>query len=441
LNLQAFRGEILHFLADPATVSSGQSYQYFADGLLVIQAGKVIDCGDYEVLKAVYCHSESESKSDSDIDVVHYQHGLIMPGFIDCHVHYPQVDMLAAYGEQLLQWLEQYTYPQERKFSDKDYASEVAKYFLQQLVKAGTTTALVFGTVHPQSVDAFFEQAEQHNLRMICGKVLMDQNCPDDLQDTPQLGYQQSKELIERWHGKGRLQYAVTPRFAPTCSQQQLNLAGKLLAQYPGVYIHTHLCENKKEIDWVAELFPQRSSYLDVYDHAKLVGKRSVFAHGVHLTDDDCKKLGDNQAALAFCPSSNLFLGSGLFNLKQAQQHKVAVGIGSDVGAGTSLSIMRNLNQAYKIQQLRNDKLDAFQALYLATLGGAKALDLDHTIGNFTAGKEADFVVLDYQGCEAMARRISHCDTLAEKLFVLTMLADERHIKATHIMGKKINIE
>lgn len=426
MSVHAFRGEILHFLTDPAKVDTEQSYQYFADGLLVIAQGKVVEVGDIAEIGAKY----------EDIDITHYDNGLIMPGFVDTHVHYPQVDMMAAYGEQLLEWLEQYTYPTERKFSDFAYASEMAEFFLSQLLNAGTTTALVFGTVHPQSVDAFFTQAQKRKLRMICGKVLMDQNCPADLRDDAESGYQQSKALIEKWHGVDRLAYAVTPRFAPTCSAEQLARAGELLKEYPDVYMHTHLCENQKEIDWVGELFPQRDSYLDVYDHAKLVRKRSVFAHGVHLSEQDCQTLASKEGAIAFCPASNLFLGSGLFNLKQAQQHDIKVGIGSDVGAGTSLSINRNLNEAYKIQQLRHDKLDGFQAMYLATLGGAKALDLDDVIGNFTVGKEADFIVLGYEGCDLLQRRIDKCKDLAEKLFVLTMLADERHIRATHIMGE-----
>lgn len=273
---------------------------------------------------------------------------------------------------------------------------------------------------------------------MICGKVLMDQNCPDYLSDTAESGYADSKALIEKWHQVDRLQYAITPRFAPTCSKAQLDKAGELLAQYPDVYLHTHLCENKDEIAWVAELFPNSDGYLNVYDKSNLLGRRSVFAHGVHLHDKECKRLGETDSAIAFCPSSNLFLGSGLFNLKQAQAHDINVGFGSDIGAGTTFSMLSTLNEGYKTQQLRGDKLSPFQSFYLATLGGAIALDLEGTIGNFTQGAEADFIVLDYTATPLMARRMQHCKTLTEKLFILSMLGDERHVLATHIMGEKV---
>lgn len=294
----------------------------------------------------------------------------------------------------------------------------------------------MFGTVHKQSVDAFFSVAKQKKLRMICGKVLMDQNSPEFLQDTAQSGYDDSKALIEKWHNIDRLQYAITPRFAPTCSRNQLDKAGELLKQYPSVYMHTHLGENKNEIAWVQELFPESKNYLDVYDQSKLLGKRSIFAHGVHLQDQECQRMSETNSAIAFCPASNLFLGSGLFDLKQAEQHNIKVGLGTDVGAGTTFSILRNMNEAYKIQQLRGEKLDPFKSFYLGTLGGATALDLEDKIGNFKQGKEADFIVIDYKATPLMAKRIEHCKNLAEKLFVLAMLGDEQHITQTYILGE-----
>jgi len=427
--LQVFRGEILHFIADPATVATPeQSYQHFTDGLLFVEHGLV---------KALGTTDELLTQVPAGVNIRHYPHGLIMPGFIDCHIHYPQTDMMASYGDQLLSWLNNYTFPQERKFTDVKYATDVAQFFIEQLLTAGTTTALVFGTVHPQSVDAFFSVAQQHKLRMICGKVMMDQNCPTDLQDTAESGYQQSKVLIERWHNVDRLQYAITPRFAPTCSKAQLDKAGQLLAEYDDVYLHTHLCENQQEIEWVKELFPDSTGYLDVYQQSKLLKKRSVLAHGVHLTEQEYQCLHQNEAALAFCPTSNLFLGSGLFSLNKCQQHQVKVGLGTDIGAGTSFSMLATLNEAYKIQQLQGHSLAPFQAFYLATLGGAQALDLVDKVGSFKLGNEADFIVLDYQATPLMARRISYCQSLAEKLFVLSMLGDDRHIAATYIMGER----
>ena len=427
--LKVYRGELLHFLADPAKVALEDSYQYIEDGLLILKDGLVEQVGSAaELLPTI----------DDSVEITHYENGLIMPGFIDTHVHYPQTEMIASYGEQLLEWLENYTFPFEKQFSDFEHAKSVAEFFLQQLLDAGTTTALVFGTVHKASVDAFFTAAQQRKLRMICGKVLMDRNCPDDLSDTAETGYQESKQLIEKWHKVDRLQYAITPRFAPTSSPEQLNKAGQLLAENPSVYLHTHLSENKNEIAWVEELFPESDGYLDVYDKSKLLGRRSVFAHGVHLHDSECQRLGETNSAIAFCPSSNLFLGSGLYNLTQAKQFDINVGMGSDIGAGTTFSMLSTMNDAYKTQQLRNDKLSPFQSFYLATLGGAIALDLEGTIGNFTKGAEADFVVLDYKATPLMARRMTHCTNLSEKLFILSMLGDERHVIATHIMGEKV---
>lgn len=430
--LRVYRGELLHFLADPAKVALQESYQYFEDGLMIIKDGLIESIGEANDLLPML---------DDNIDVTHYKSGLMMPGFIDTHVHYPQTEMIASYGEQLLEWLENYTFPFERQFSDLEHGKNVAEFFLSQLLEAGTTTALVFGTVHKASVDAFFTVAQQKKLRMICGKVLMDQNCPDYLSDTAQTGYDDSEALIEKWHNTDRLQYAITPRFAPTCSTEQLNKAGQLLAEHPSVYLHTHLSENKAEIAWVKELFPDSTSYLDVYDKSKLLGRRSVFAHGVHLHDEECQRLGETNSAIAFCPSSNLFLGSGLFNLQQAQKFDVNVGLGSDIGAGTTFSMLSTINEGYKTQQLRQEKLSPFQSLYLATLGGARALDLEGTVGNFTQGAEADFVLLDYHATPLMARRMQHCTTLSEKLFILSMLGDERHVKATHIMGERVTGE
>ncbi len=427
--LKVYRGELLHFLADPAKVALEDSYQYLEDGLLIIKDGLIEQVGEAaELLPSL----------DENVEVTHYENGLMMPGFIDTHVHYPQTEMIASYGEQLLEWLENYTFPEEKQFSDLEHGKRVAEFFLTQLLDAGTTTALVFGTVHKESVDAFFTIAQQKKLRMICGKVLMDQNCPDDLSDTAESGYTDSKALIEKWHNTDRLQYAVTPRFAPTCSTQQMNKAGELLKEYPDVYLHTHLSENKAEIAWVSELFPDSEGYLDVYDKSSLLGRRSVFAHGVHLPDHECQRLSETNSAIAFCPTSNLFLGSGCFNLKQAEEFDINVGLGTDIGAGTSFSMLTTLNEGYKTQQLRGDKLSPFKSFYLATLGGAVALDLEGTIGNFTQGAEADFIVLDYHATPLMEKRIERCKTLTEKLFVLSMLGDDRHVKATHIMGEKV---
>ena len=426
----AYRAAIIHTLDDPARVGIDASYQYFEDGLLIVENGLIKAVGPAETLLATLA---------ADTPITVYKNALITPGFVDTHIHYPQTGMIASYGEQLLDWLNNYTFPEEDKFADKDYAGNVAEIFLNELLRNGTTTALVFGTVHPQSVDAFFEAAESRNLRMIAGKVMMDRNAPETLTDTAESSYHDSKRLIERWHGKGRLHYAVTPRFAPTSSDQQLTLAGKLLTEYPQLYMHTHLSENRQEIEWVKALFPNHSGYLDVYDHFNLLGERSVFAHGVHLCDDECKRLAESDSALAFCPTSNLFLGSGLFDLAKAEQHNIKVGLGTDVGAGTSFSMLQTLNEAYKVMQLQGKKLNPFKSLYLATLGGARALKLDDKVGTLQPGTEADFAVLDYHATPLMAYRMQQTTSIEERLFVLMTLGDDRAIKATYVMGKALH--
>ncbi len=426
---KAYRAAILHSIADPAVVGIEQSFQYFEDGILLIENGKVVQVG---------AASELLPKL-AGVEIREYRDALITPGFIDTHIHYPQTGMIASYGEQLLDWLETYTFPTEQQFADKAHASDVAAIFLKELLRNGTTTALVFGTVHPQSVDAFFEAAERLDLCMIAGKVLMDRNAPDYLTDTAESGYAESKALIERWHGKGRLHYAVTPRFAPTSTPAQLELAGKLLGEYPNLYMHTHLSENRKEIEWVKELFPERKGYLDVYDHHRLIGPRAVFAHGVHLCDGECKRLAETGSAVAFCPTSNLFLGSGLFDLNKLERHGVRVGLGTDVGAGTSFSQLQSLNEAYKVMQLQGRKLDPFKSLYLATLGGANALYLDDRLGNFLPGKDADFLVLDYNATPLMSYRMQQARTLEERLFALTMLGDDRAVKETFAAGVSVH--
>ncbi|MGF1793134.1 guanine deaminase [Photobacterium profundum] len=424
----AYRSAIVHSVADPKDVGLDDSYQYFEDGVLVVENGHIVDIGSAEDVLA---------RQPKHITVKVFKDKIITSGFIDTHIHYPQTGMIASYGEQLLDWLENYTFPEELRFKNPIYAHQVATLFLDELASNGTTTALVFGTVHKESVNVFFEEAEKRNLRMIAGKVLMDRNAPDYLTDTPQSGYEESKELIERWHNKGRLHYAVTPRFAPTSTNEQLATVGQLLKEYPDVFMHTHLSENKKEIEWVLDLFPERESYLDVYDHYGLLHKRSVFAHGIHLSDCECQRLADTDSSIAFCPTSNLFLGSGLFNLPKMEKFNINVGMGTDVGAGTSFSLLQTMSEAYKIMQLQQEKLHPVKSLFLATLGGAKALHLDDKIGNLAIGKEADFVVLDLHATQLMRFRMKQTTNLEEKLFVLMSLGDDRTVSQTYIYGKK----
>lgn len=429
-HLKAWRSAIVHCIADPKDVGIDAAYEYFEDGLLVIQDDKIHALGNAKDLLP---------SLPKNTVIEHHPDAIITPGFIDTHIHYPQTDMIGSYGEQLLTWLNTYTFPEEGKFGDKAHARNVADRFLKELLRNGTTTALVFGTVHKVSVDAFFEASEVHNLRMICGKVMMDRNAPDYLTDTPQSSYRESKELIDTWHNKGRLHYAITPRFAPTSSDEQLQLAGKLLSEYNDVYLHTHLSENKDECTWVQELFPNSTNYLDVYDQHKLLSERSVFAHGIHLCDSEYNRLHETGSAIAFCPTSNLFIGSGLFKLNKAEEHKVNVGLGTDVGGGTSFSMLQTMNEAYKVIQLQNENLSPIKSLYLSTLGGARALRLEDKIGNLAVGSEADFVILDKKGTPLLESRLALSKGIEESLFVFMTIGDDRAIQATYSAGKCVH--
>ena len=402
--------------------------RYVEDGLLITEQGKVTWFGTWQ---------EGQARITNEMEFAHYPDQLIVPGFIDTHIHFPQTEMMGAYGEQLLEWLNTYTFPTEMQFKDKKYADEIAHFFVNELLKNGTTTALVFCTVHPQSVDALFEAAERHQMRLIAGKVMMDRHAPEDLCDTAETAYTESKALIEKWHAKGRNLYAITPRFAPTSTPEQLEKAGQLKAEYPDVYVHTHLSENKNEIAWVKELFPEQKGYLDVYHHYGLTGSQSVFAHCVHLEDAEWDCMHDTDSAIAFCPTSNLFLGSGLFPLKKTWEKNVKVGLGTDIGAGTSFSQLQTLNEAYKVQQLQGDKLSAFESLYHATLGGAKALNLDDKLGNFNLGKEADFVVLNLNATALQTLRQQRAKNIEDALFALFTMGDDRNVQATYVYGQK----
>lgn len=424
---KAFRATLLHCLADPGNQRHSDAIEYFEDGILIIEDGRISGVGPAEKLLPGL---------SADIELVDYSDKLIVPGFVDTHVHYPQTEMIAAYGSKLLDWLESYAYPTERAFSSPEHAADVANFFVKELLRNGTTTALVFATVHPSSVDAIFEAALRENMRLLSGKVLMDRNCPADLRDDPLSAYNDSKRLLQRWHGKGRLGYAITPRFAATSSDDQLAAAGRLAGEYPDAYVHTHLAENRDEVELVKQLFPRSKSYLDVYEQHGLVRERSVFAHCLHLDAADRQCMAQRGAAMAFCPSSNLFLGSGLFNLELAEQHKVRVGLGTDVGAGTSFGMLSTMSEAYKVLHLEHQPMAPFKALYMATLGGARALYLDEKIGNFAAGKEADFVVLDRKATPLIERRMKTTKDIAEAFFVLMMLGDDRSICETYLMGE-----
>ncbi|MEV3993862.1 guanine deaminase [Streptomyces sp. NPDC049837] len=426
------RGTILHFLKDPGETSDPRAWEVFEDGVLAVDAeGKVAWAGPAGRLP--YRLREGARHED-------HRGKLIVPGFVDTHVHASQVDIIASYGEQLLQWLEKYVFPAEAKFGDRAHARAVSGFFLDRLLAAGTTTASVFPTVHPVSVDAFFEQAAERNLRMLCGKVLMDREpyAPAYLRDSStDQAERETRELIDRWHGRGRLGYSLTPRFAPTSTERLLTMVGRLHRDHPDLWLQTHVSENKDEVALVKKLFGGRS-YVDVYDRYGLVTSKSLFAHGIHIDDTDRSRLADAGSAIAFCPTSNLFLGSGLFDLHSARRQKVNVGMGTDIGAGTSYSMLQTLNEAYKVTALRGRGLSAYRGFYLATLGGARALDLDHVIGNFAPGKEADFTVLDWAADPTLARRTDMAKTFDERLFALMILGGEQAVAATYVLGNRV---
>lgn len=426
--IRAFRASILHCLADPGAGAIEGAVEYFEDGVLVVDDGRVDAVGPTgDLLPGL----------GENIPVADHRGRLLVPGFIDCHVHYPQLGIVASWGEQLLEWLERYTYPAERRFAERKIAETVAADFLDLMLAHGTTSALIFPTVHPVSVDAVFEAALARRLRIAAGKVLMDRNCPEDLRDTPGSGYAESRELLQRWHGCGRLGYAITPRFAITSSAEQLALAGRLAGEFPDVHVHTHLAENRREVERVAELYPEAASYLDVYRRAGLLRERAVFAHCLHLGDADYRRLAEGGGAIAFCPGSNLFMGSGLFDLTRARAHGIEVGLGTDVGAGPSLSLPLTAGDAYRALKLQGQRLSPRESLYLMTLGAARSLGWDDRLGNFLSGKEADFVVLDTAATPLARRRMATAQTPEEALFALTMLGDERSVVATFVLGER----
>ena len=425
MTARALRGELLWFEDDPR--ASHNAYRHLRDGVILVERGRIAAVGEASSLLP-------DLSPDTRVD--DWRGRLILPGFIDAHAHYPQTDIIASYGEQLLAWLERYTFPMERRFDDPQVARETADFFLAELLRNGTTGAAVFATVHPESVEAIFAAASARNMRIAAGKVLMDRNCPEYLRDTAQSGYDESLALIRRWHGKARLSYAVTPRFAPTSTEAQLDAAAALYRNHPGVLMQTHVAENRAEVAWVRELFPSSRSYLDVYDRHGLLGPRAVLAHGIWLDGADRARLAEAGAAIAFCPSSNMFIGSGLFSCAGARAAGMRVALATDVGGGTGFSMLRTMHEAYKVAQLAGESFTALDGFYLATLAGARALGTDALVGSITPGHEADLVVLDPRATPLMARRDARAESLEDRLFALMMLGDDRAVGATYVFGE-----
>ncbi|MDN3521005.1 guanine deaminase [Halomonas ramblicola] len=423
------RAELLSFDADPGEgdVPAAGSLRHHEDGALWIENGRIRAVDDYARLAPAL---------PEDISVIDHRGKLITPGFIDSHVHYVQLEIIASYGRQLLDWLNEYTFPEELRFSDPEHAATLSEAFLEELLRVGTTTAQVFCSSHPASVDAFLAASHQRGLCMLAGKVLMDRHAPEDLCDDTRGGIRDTERLIGDWHGKGRLGYSLTPRFAPTSTREQLDATGAILRSDASLWLQTHLAENTGELDWVAELFPGSRDYLAVYERSGLVGPRSTFAHGIHLDQEMRGRLAERGANLAFCPSSNMFLGSGLFDRLAARDTALNVSYASDVGGGTDLSGLATLKAAYQVGQLRGQPLTAWQGFYGLTLGNARALSLDDRIGRLAPGMDADFVVLDPAATPLLARRTARCRALSETLFALMMMGDDRSVFETWAGGR-----
>ena len=422
--MQLFRANIAHF--PKATADVNQDIHVICDGGLLIDGKHIVAVGEFNSLNQQYPNAS----------VIDHSGKWLVPGFIDSHLHYPQTQSIANYGEQLLSWLENFTFPTEMQFSDEAHAQKIAQVFLNQLLKNGTTTGFVFSTVHASSCSALFEAASNIDMAIVAGKVCMDRHCPTALQDTPELAQKESAQLIETWHNKGRNRYALTPRFAPTSTEDQLAALGELATQYHDVFIQTHVSENKDEIEWVNTLFPHCNGYLDVYDKYNLVRARAVFGHGIHLTSSEWDRLGESGASVAFCPTSNLFLGSGLFDLQTAKAHDVHVALATDVGAGTSFSMLKTYADAYKVSQLRSAPICPLEGFYLMTQGAAVAHQLDHEIGNLNAGSAADFVIIQPHYDELTALRIADTQDFSDVFFALSILGDDRAIEETWISGQ-----
>ena len=426
----ALRGPALTFSGDPFRDGLDRTMVHEPDAIVAMQDGHITHFGPASRIAPLLPPGTEIRDFGKD--------ALISAGFVDTHVHFPQTPMIASHGAQLLDWLERYTFPTELKFADRAYTRRVARTFLQENLRNGITTSCVYCTVHAHSADILFEEAEALGLRLAAGKVLMDSHAPEALRDTAQSAYDDSLALIRKWHGRGRLLYAITPRFACTSSREQLAAAGTLWREHPDCLMQTHLSETEAEVARIRELFPERRSYLDVYDHYGLCRKGAVFGHGICLGEEELQHLHASGAAIAHCPTSNFFLGSGIFDIARAirADRPVRVGLGTDIGAGTSFSILQTLNEAYKAAQLNRHPLSAAHAYYLATRGSAAAMHLEDKVGSIAPGMEADLVVLDMRSTPLIAFRMDEARDFAEQLFVQMILGDDRAVQATYVAGR-----
>ena len=423
----AIRGRLLWFDADPAEEGETRAVRYVEDGIVVVENGLIREVGEAPAVLR---------RLPPQTPVSDHRPHLVMPGLVDPHLHMPQTQVIASYGAELMEWLANYTFPEESRYGEPGVAEAASRFLLDELLSCGTTTAGVYCTIHPESVDAFFGEAERRNMRMVAGKVMMDRNAPEALLDTAETGYEQSKALIARWHGRGRLSYAITPRFAPTSSEMQLEAVEALATEHPDLHVQTHLSENDAEIAYVREAFPWSKDYTEVYQNYGLVRPKALFGHCIHLSERERAALAEAGATAVFCPTSNLFLGSGLFDRELTHAAGVKIAIATDIGGGTSYSMLRTAAEGYKVLALNGERLPPFEAFHMLTAGNAEAMGLENRIGRLVPGLEADIVVLDSGATLAMRRRMERVETLAEELFVLTTLGDERATVATYVAGR-----
>jgi len=429
MTMKLLRGRTLSFLRWPETVEDHSAWRYEEDGGLLIDNGRIVAAGPYaEVLK----------KAGAGVEAIDHRPHLILPGFLDAHVHVPQMQIIASYGAELLDWLNKYTFPEESKFQNAQHGRRIARLFLDEMLRHGTTTVSAYCSVHKSSAEAFFAESHERNMLNIAGKVMMDRNAPDGVLDTPQTGYDDTKALIAEWHGRGRQLYAITPRFAITSSPEQMDMAGALCREYPDLHMQTHLSENHAEIAFTQELYPWSRDYTDVYEHYDLLGKKSLFGHCIHLSEREADALSQSGSVAVFCPTSNLFLGSGLFDYQRYRRREAPLRIAAatDVGGGTNYSMLRTMDEGYKVIALNGEKLNPFQSFWQLTRGNAEALSVADKVGTLDEGTDADIVVLDARSTPGMRLRMETVETLAEELFLLQTLGDDRAVREVYVAGR-----
>jgi guanine deaminase len=422
------RARLLSFTRAPSSLDDDGAYRYESDGALVVEDGLILASGAYGAVKA---------GMPEDIEEIDHRPHLILPGFVDTHLHFPQMQVIGSYAANLLEWLNTYTFPEECRFVESAHAERIARHFFDEMIRHGTTTAAAYCSVHKASADAFFAEALRRNMRMVAGKVMMDRNAPQGLLDTPQMGYDETRAVIEQWQGKGRNHVAITPRFAITSTPEQMSAAETLAREFPDLHVQTHLSENREEIDFTCSLYPDAIDYTDIYARYGLMGRKTLHGHCIHLSEREMDVMSETGAVAVHCPTSNLFLGSGLFPFRRltTREKSVRVSFATDIGGGTSYSMLRTLDEAYKIQQLLGERLNPFESFYYMTLGNARALSLEDRIGTLEPGSDADFIVLDMAATPAMSLKAEMVNSLADELFLLQTMGDDRAIAETYVAG------